>query len=311
VADRWDVGSVKSCVLVRSYANDVFRIGATDGDWALKVYRRGWRNTWDARWEAELCTHVARSGVAVAVPRIGWNGEAVQVMPSPEGDRAVLLAPWIEGSKPIPPFSPELYGEFGRAAARFHLATTDFRPTAPGRLLNGDHLIRRPLTKLDPSFRGRREAFERLLKIGHRVADAIDGGTTHLPRGVCHGDLTLDNLHVMPNGEIAFYDFDLAGHGCFAFDFANYHQLVWKDKTAAPKWEAFQLGYGEVRSIGPDEQAAAQLFNVGYQIWDLEHTMHNWTAWTGSWNATEGKIDSMLAEIFESAARLFERLGQP
>lgn len=304
VADRWDQGAVLSCLLVRSYVNDVFKVTTSRSNWVLKVYRRGWRTAWDARWEAELCSQISAQGIEVALPVAGGDGEAVQVLSTPEGDRAAMLTPWLPGAKPQPPFTPELYRDFGRTAAMFHEATRDFHSTAPGRLLNAGHLIRRPVAKLESSFPDRQEDFARLQKVAEEVTASLDALTPGLPFGVCHGDLTLDNLHVLPDGSIAFYDFCLSGHGWFALDFAGFHGWVSRDATALPKWQAFQQGYCEVRPISDEEFSAVPYFDIAYQIWDLEHTMHNWSAWSGSWRSADEKVDTMLAEIFAAAGKV-------
>ena len=301
VSEHWDTGPLLSCSLLRSYANDVFRIESERGSLVLKIYRRDWRNTTDAQWEAELCQHLTQHHVRVALPLIGHDDRAVQHFPLPEGDRAALLLPWLPGDKPKAPAEPELYVAFGRAAARLHLATQDFRPSVPERKLDGDYLIRQPLARLQASSLKQSDECARLQHIASEAADQIDFTMQALPSGVCHGDLTLDNVHLLPDGQMAFSDFDLAGRGPFAFDFGAYHGWVQQDNAAAPKWAAFQSGYGEIRPILPEELEAAAWFNLAYQVWDLEHTINNWVKWSGTWRATPSIIQTMLTSIGNSA----------
>jgi Ser/Thr protein kinase RdoA (MazF antagonist) len=297
VSARWDVGDVAACLLVRSFANDVYRVETTGGRFAVKVYRLGWRNRWDAAWEAELCQHLAQRGVALAMPIAGMDRREVQVVRFPEGDRAVVLTPWLPGGKPEGTRTEQLYERFGQAAAALHLATQDFVPSIPGRLLGADHLIRRPFAKLQDALAGTAHDLRAVAGIAEQVAAELDRLTPELPFGVCHGDLTLDNLHIDDGGAIALFDFDLGGHGWFAYDFNG----IWRWSTLAdaaiPLWQAFRRGYSNVRPITPAEDVAVPLFDLAYLFWDLEHTVNTWTAWSGTWRAPVDEIDGKLVEL--------------
>lgn len=299
--ERWDIGAIRSAELIRSYVNDVYRIDTDLGSFALKVFRRSWRTRSDAIWESQLCVHLDDAGIRLALPKPDVDGQRVQTLIYPEGERAALLTPWLGVFKPKPPWTEKLYCDFGRAAARMHQASSTFLPECPGRLLDTDHLIRRPMERVCEHFANRPKTFERLLEVSESVASQLDVLTADLAFGVCQGDLSFDNLSILPDGEFAFYDFDLGGHGWFAFDFAFFHGWTQKDDSAVAFWDAFRAGYSEIREITTAEVAAMPLFDVAYMIWNLEHTIHSWTQWSGTWQSTDAKVDGMLASIFERA----------
>ena len=298
-ADKWNIGTIRNAELVRSYVNDVYKIDSDVGTFALKIFRRSWRNRSDVIWESELCVHLEEQGVRLAVPIPGVDGHRVHSLQYPEGERAVFLTSWLGEFKPKPPWTEKLYRDIGRAAAEMHEASTTFTTETPGRILNNDHMIRRPLEKLRGYFNDQSETFDRLQEVGMRVANQLDALTTDMAFGVCQGDLSFDNLSILSDGAFAFYDFDLGGHGWFASDFAFFHHWTRKEESAIPFWNAFRAGYSEVREITDAEIEAMPLFDVAYKIWDLEHTIHKWTQWTGTWQATEAKVDAALTEIFE------------
>ncbi|MEJ7838263.1 MAG: phosphotransferase [Thermomicrobiales bacterium] len=298
---RWDIGAIRSAELIRSYVNDVYRINTDLGSFALKIFRRSWRSRSDAIWESQLCAHLDDAGIRLALPNPGVDGHQVQTIIYPEGERAALLTPWLGVAKPKPPWTEKLYFDFGRAAARMHQASSTFTPESPGRLLNTDYLIRRPVEKLCTQLNNRPKTFERLLDVSGSVASHLDVLTADLAFGVCQGDLSFDNLSILQDGEFAFYDFDLGGHGWFAFDFAFFHGWTRKDDSAVAFWDAFRAGYGEIREITAAEIEAMPLFDVAYMIWNLEHTINKWTQWSGTWQATDAKVDDMLTTIFELA----------
>jgi len=301
-ASRWAIGTTEHVEFVRSYVNDVYRIDTDLGAFALKVFRRSWRNRSDAIWESQLCVHLQEAGIPLAVPIPGFDGQHVQALLYPEGERAAFLTPWLGLFKPKPPWTEKLYRDFGRAATRMHQASMNFVPETPGRVLNTTYLIRQPVEKLREYFKNRPETFDRLQEMGRLVASQLDTLTPDLAFGVCQGDLSFDNLSILPNGEFAFYDFDLGGHGCLVFDFAFFHGWMRKDDSAVAFWNAFRAGYGEIREITVAEIEAMPLFEVAYMIWDLEHTIHKWTTWSGTWQATDAKVDAALDEIFKRIA---------
>jgi Ser/Thr protein kinase RdoA (MazF antagonist) len=172
-------------------------------------------------------------------------------------------------------------------------------------------LIRRPVAKLAAPFADRPEQLFRLQRIAERVAGELDRLAPSLPFGVCHGDVSLDNIHIDADGRIAFFDFDLGGHGCFAFDFNGIYRWSTDDPDAVRFWNAFREGYGVVRPISADELRALPLFDIAYLIWDLEHVVNNWTSWTGSWVATEAMVAEKLDDIDRRAAAVDGWYGTP
>lgn len=299
--ERWDIGAIHNAELIRSYVNDVYRIDTDQGSFALKIFRRSWRSPSDAIWESQLCVHLDNAGIRLALPSLGVDGERVQTLTYPEGERGAFLTPWLGIAKPKPPWTEQLYCDFGRAAARMHQASSTFTPTPAGRLLNTDYLIRRPVDRLSELLNKRPGTYDRLLDVSESVASRLDMLTANLAFGVCQGDLSFDNLSILPDGEFAFYDFDLGGHGWFAFDFAFFHGWTQKDNSAVAFWDAFRAGYSEIRKITTAEVEAMPLFDVAYMVWNLEHTVHMWTQWSGTWQATDAKVDDMLTAIFDRA----------
>ena len=68
-----------------------------------------------------------------------------------------------------------------------------------------------------------------------------------LDSGICHGDVSLDNLHV-DGDRIVFYDLDRAGNGPRAADLAGV--------AATAHFDAFLDGYRSVRAFGAADVAA-------------------------------------------------------
>lgn len=100
---------VTSCVLVRSFVNDVYLVITAAGRFALKVYRHGGWLVEEVAWEQDLMTSLIAAGVAVTSPVPLVDGRLAGQATYPEGPRPFALTAWVEGSKPRGSFTDELY----------------------------------------------------------------------------------------------------------------------------------------------------------------------------------------------------------
>lgn len=295
---RYDIGAIAACVLYRSYANDVYRITAVDGDvYYLKVYRREWRSASDVAWELRIQQHIMESGVSIAKPIDRRDGAALSMFAAPEGKRAAVLYAQASGAKPQRPFTAELYTAFGRAAAGLH-AALDRMPDTSGRPPdNIETLVLSPGRILRTLFDPASDEHHAIDTIVYSLARELDQRSSALDWGVCHGDLTLDNVTVTEDGSITFYDFDLAALSWRARDPCGVYAASRLLPHAHGFWNAFLAGYRRVRSFSDDDEQAVPLMYAIYQFWDLGHEISRWSVWSGQWRIPPETITLRLMEI--------------
>jgi Ser/Thr protein kinase RdoA (MazF antagonist) len=270
---------VTGCVLLRSLVNDVYRLETPAGPRVLKLYRAGHGS---AGWEVALAAYVG-AGVAQGVPL--KDGRAAGLLPAAEGPRAFTLWEWVPGGKPPKPRTDELYHRFGVATAEFHEASTGFEgpPAVDVRTLVDDVLARVP----DPADRS---LIARLAaEAGRRVAG------DDLERGICHGDVTLDNIHVAGD-RIIFFDLDRAALGHRAADLSPV--------ASTPQSPAFLAGYRTVRGFPAAAQAALPWLNILLRIDYLHFHLYAKPAMRGTESLTEGWVDENLTALRAAASRL-------
>jgi Ser/Thr protein kinase RdoA (MazF antagonist) len=82
---------LRSCVLLRSLVNEVYRIDTDDRRYAFKLYRHGGWSTDEVAWEQDLVAHVIAGGVACAAPVPMLDGRLCGELEAPE-DRVIALA---------------------------------------------------------------------------------------------------------------------------------------------------------------------------------------------------------------------------
>lgn len=281
------------CELRRSLVNDVYALTAPSESFVLKLYAA--RPPADIRWEAGLCDHLAGK---VATPRVRplADGSAVGVLAGPEGDRPFVLTSFVVGGKPQAPFDDELYRGFGELVARFHLAAATYTPVrrsaeSPEEL---DRLTGEITPLISPADAELIQALATAVR-SKLTSSAGENVAEGLSRGVRHGDVSLDNVLVTPEG-LNLHDFDLAGAGLLAADFCGV--------ASTPYWRSFRAGYELHREIPAADLAAIDWLGVVGRIHNLHFHLVRKPAWCGTESRGEGWAAGELAELRLAAGRL-------
>jgi len=257
------LGPVRARV-VYSSAHDVARVDARERSFALKLYRPGTRTTEDIAWEIDLHRHLSGNGAPVAPLEAGLDGVTEHVVV--DGiERTVVLTGWALGTKPQP--SSHTYRLVGRAAAAIHNAADSFTSPHPRAPRTIETEINYQVARLRPALEhvGR---FHEVEALARRAASFLARDAPQ--RGVCHCDLTLDNVHI-ENDTITVFDFDSAAeHWRAAEPQGVFHSAA---MTGAPWWDAWRAGYAEVRDVAEQDETyvpwfvlIAQLENTAWKL---------------------------------------------
>ncbi len=253
--------------LLRAYTNHVYLVETREERYVLKVYGAGWRHDSEIQFEIDLLDHLASRGIQVARAVAGRIGEALQHLDDDGERRHAVLFEHAAGKKPELPFDPAMYHREGRAVAELHRTANDFRTSHKRRPLDLSLLIDGPLALVD-SLDIDDEIRNAILDFGQDIRSRLE---THIAAGldwgVCHGDLTFDNLHITDDGEFVWYDFDSGGHGWRAIDIQGWAGL---DAQWRPHWRAFLDGYREVRPLGDNDIAAAPYLAAASELWGIQ-----------------------------------------
>lgn len=237
--------------------NDVIAVEAASGRFALKFYNVRSRGERDVAWEVDLVEYLAANGAPVAIPVSGVHGtvEAIELDGEP---RTAVLWTWAPGSKPAS--SRDTYLALGEAAARIHAAADGYEPAWLRDDYDAAVLIDEQIARMRRllAAAGR---YEEVIALAERLRAAIaeDG----LDRGICHVDLTLDNVHRADDGLIAF-DFDSAGWCWRAMEASG---VLGYSNAFLQDWLE---GYRRVRSFSTSDERAVAAFVI---IGDLRSTV--------------------------------------
>jgi Ser/Thr protein kinase RdoA (MazF antagonist) len=228
--------------------NDVFVVETSTDSFALKLYHAN-RTREQVQWEAELLLHLRRGNAPVVAPIEGRHGP-VEVLRVDGTSRLAVLYAWAPGEKPAP--TRRVYALLGAAAARVHKAADTFssdltRDEYDARALIDDQLAR---MKGHLSEAGR---WSQAVALGARLREFL--ASAALDRGVCHMDLTLDNVH-LSGDDLTVFDFDSAGPCWRAIE---PHGVL---KLSASCFEEWLSGYRSVRAFTKADEHAVSAFTV-------------------------------------------------
>lgn len=238
------------CEHLNTPTNDVLAITTPVGRFALKLYHQS-RTAAEVQWELDLIIHLQRNGAPVAKPVPGKHGY-VESFWVDERERVAALFEWAPGEKPTP--ERHTYLLLGKAAAHIHHAADTFSSSFPRESYDADTLIDEQLDRMKVLLVEARR-WQQAVALGERLKQIT--ANPALDRGICHMDLTLDNVH--RHGEtMTVFDFDSAGVCWRAIE---PHGVL---RTSKASFQAWLDGYRSVRPFTRhDEQAVAAFSIIG------------------------------------------------
>ena len=280
-----------AAVLVRTFNNDVFRVRADGRDYALKVYGAGRFSADEVRWEQQLARHLVNARVRIASDVALSDGDSVGVVDAPEGRRLFALTEWVPGDKPQPPWSEALYHGVGSLLAQLHEATESFvsdYPRLPVRSGDEPQLV---IDALDDGS-SRQQLVRRTAAAAQTALDRL--AAAGLRWTIRHGDPSLDNIHLTHDGQLYFYDLDLAGPGWQVEDLAG--------SLSTPFAGPFLEGYVSTRRLPDVDVEALPWLRILSAIDNLKFHLIDKPAAMGVATLSEGWVDRGF-EALTMAAR--------
>lgn len=248
VEQRYGI-SQPTCRDLQTPVNDVFEVISPMGHFALKLYNVNSRTWQEVQWELDILCHFQQRGAPVAAPVKGVNGYVETVHVAGE-DRVCALFEWAPGQKPPP--SRTTYLLLGEAAARIHGAADSFASTFPRERLDLPVLVDEQLERMRPLL-DQTGQWRRMMDLADRLQPLILN--TNLDTGICHIDLTLDNVHV--NGDsLTVFDFDSAPESWRSLE---PHGVLRFSQSYFQDW---LKGYRNVRQFNDENERAVHVFGL-------------------------------------------------
>jgi Ser/Thr protein kinase RdoA (MazF antagonist) len=280
VARRYPVKGELTCFLLYRGMNDVYLVQDEETKYALRVWRKTYRDVDDVAYELDFLDYLRQQGFPASVGVPQHDGKLYFKVLSPEGERAIALYDWAPGVKFGDCLSEETAFKIGAAMARMHLlgdawagpdhtfsteTAKDYNICMPALI---DFVYDRPDDLRDyPVIAA---------NLDKRLDELAASGK--VPLGVCHRDFHPSNVHVAQDGAITLLDFDAAGEDFLMQDVQNF---VWGNLFYGfdPKiGEAFEDGYQSVRPFTKEETENIELFLMAKALRLIAGMAHSSTA---------------------------------
>ncbi|WP_438350714.1 phosphotransferase [Paenibacillus sp. FA6] len=252
--------------------NDTYLVTASEQKYIFRVYRGDWRKNYsEVGFEIDLLQYLSEQGISVSLPIPDAEGELIQVIRAPEGNRFGVLFTFAEGSEKAIDDN-EISNIFGRAVADIHLKGDNFQSNYLRPDINLDYLIKQSLLTIESAMQHRKEDFKILENAANQLEKIIE--EQHgLDWGICHGDLHGNtNVSFKDDLSMTHYDFDLCGYGWRAYDIAEFRlareiRLGHDNEKLEEIWNAFMKGYKSIRPLSDNDLRVIPVFVGIRQLW--------------------------------------------
>jgi Ser/Thr protein kinase RdoA (MazF antagonist) len=308
VRARYPVNGEVTCFLLYRGMNDVYLVQDATAKYALRVWRKTYRDPDDVAYELGFLDFLRERGfpASVAVPQ--RDGALYFKADTPEGVRAVAMYDWAPGVKFGERLSTETARRIGASFAQMHLAGYEWA--------GADHVFTTRTAKdynicmpaLVDFVYDRPDDLRDYPVIATNLDKRLDelAASGKVPLGVCHRDFHPSNVHVADDGVITLLDFDAAGEDFLMQDVKNF---VWGNLFYGfgPAYgTAFEEGYQSVRPFTPEEIEAGEIFLMAKALRLVAGMAHSSTAvgrgtlrfrnldWLGDYIKTRARASGLL-----------------
>jgi len=165
----------------------------------------------------------------------------------------------------------------GRLCAQIHQASDGFTSTRHRPELDLAALIDEPLATILPWLESRPDHRALVETAGATLRDDLKLLIAQgMDWGICHGDFSLDNIHVTDGGFLVLHDFDYVACSWRAVD------LHGVELSERGNWDAFLKGYTAIRSLSRADVAAGTYILATSYLRMMANELSLWTRWAGT-----------------------------
>ncbi|MFA0962773.1 phosphotransferase [Roseivirga sp. BDSF3-8] len=268
--------------LFRTGINHSYFVTAGAEKSVLRIYSYQWRTETQIREEIRVLQMADRAGVPVSLPMPDKDGNYLQTLEAPEGQRFAMLFTFAEGKK-VRHFSERLCERLGETMGRWHAATEGEevqRITYTARTLAQD-----PYTYAGRFFRAENNEMQFIRRSGDKISELFgQADQAKLRSGIVHLDIWYDNMNITPEETFTFFDFDFCGNGWLLHDVAYFLTQMYFQEADKQVYEgkkaAFLRGYTRTNSLSDEEIALLPWSSLSIWIFYLGVQSRRFDNWS-------------------------------
>lgn len=256
VSKKYSLRKNISCKLLKTGINHTYRIEDSNGFFVFRVYSYNWRTQNEITEELNLLNLLKQNNIPVSYPIADNQGNYIQTINAPEGERFAVLFSYAKGHK-ILNYSKEIHFEIGKLTAQIHSLTKGLQQSRTS--YTTDILLNNSLVNIKQFLSADSEEMQFLIATKTLLETEILSADTNLIRtGVVHLDIWFDNLNISDTNKITLFDFDFCGNGWLCLDIAYYimqvHNTEKIEAERKQKINSFLKGYETIQEISTEEK---------------------------------------------------------
>jgi Ser/Thr protein kinase RdoA (MazF antagonist) len=305
--DTYNLNGDVRCSLIRAGVNHTYMLQSGDQRFVFRVYSLGWRTRLEIEEELKLVGRLKANAVPVSYPLADSQGNHIQTLNAPEGDRYGVLFSFAEGKK-LHNYSQDLHRSVGIIMARMHAATENLRIERTK--YTWKLLLEEPFTYIRQFISAESEEMQFLEKAARLLlAQLSTVNEKHLRHGVIHLDIWFDNLNITESGEITLFDFDFCGNGWLCIDVAYYMLQLYNverdEESRDKKLAAFFKGYESISPLSEDEKRILPMLGVALYVFYLGVQCSRYENWSNSF-LSESYLKRFISQLVKRYYDLHE-----
>ncbi|NIM12774.1 MAG: phosphotransferase [Candidatus Aminicenantes bacterium] len=274
VASRYPLEPPRECHLYSAHLNHVYIVKSKFSTYYLRVNRHQWQTRQDIEEEIDLLHHLHHHNIPVAMPVRTREGQYLQIINAPEGERCAVLFN-NAGGTPYNILDSRQSYLFGKLAGKMHCCMDKIDTRYKRYHLDLEYLMDEPIDRICRVIQHRPADIDFLKAVAREVKHRLEKIPREKPAyGICHGDLNTKNIRFDRNMKSTLFDFDCFGYGWRAYDIGVYlySLLQMQDfNTDKIKWmeifNEFLIGYNEQKTLSSEEFKAIKIFGLIRFIW--------------------------------------------
>ncbi len=314
LSSSYAIGEVLSCRLIQRRVSDTYLVQCSDKKYVLRIYRKQWRSIKQIHSELAILDHLCEHQCLVPSYVRNRQGESIQTLTVPEGERYAVLFEFMEGMSfgDMRLDAPLTMQQFGACAARMHKALDYFPITADRFDLNLDWMLSQPIKHLTPYLTDQPKYLRDLKRYQDWLTEFLATQDSSVSQyGLVHGDLLPANvLHCGGTGVesvVGLIDFDFSGYGWRAYDIAVFiHDNTFLNGPNGHV-EHYLKGYEKIRPITDSEWAVVEALLPIRGIWFLALWAANAQDWGDEFLRDKKAIRRQLDFTRQLIHKLFSR----
>ena len=283
--EKYALNKDTKCQLIKAGMNDTYLVTDQADKFVFRVYSLHWRTKTEIDEEIRLLHQLKENGIPISYPLSDKDGNHIQTLSAPEGDRFAVLFTFAPGEKQHI-ISEETHFHIGQLIARLHKVSVNQRLNRVD--YTPEVLLIYSLKKISTFLKSDTAEMHFMRSAQTYILKEFEhANIEQIRQGIVHLDIWYDNLNITDGNKVTIFDFDFCGNGWLCLDVAYYilqlHNIEkYEAKDYQPKVDHFLNGYESVSPLSSEEKRFIPILGVSVYFFYLGVQCQRYDNWSNA-----------------------------